>query len=152
MSRARIFLTLLALGGPALAGGCGDDEDRWPAAFTDPGDRFEVEVGDRFVVVLESNLTTGYGWELEVAPPPDLVRLVDDVYVAPEAADLAGAPGRQELTFEAVGEGATDLRLWYVRSFDDPPDPADRARFEVVVVADLTVRDDAGPGGTLAPP
>ena len=108
--------------------GCGADEP----VFTDPGNRFEVDPGDQFVVVLESNVTTGFGWELEVEPPEGVVRLVDDVYVEPNS-DLVGAAGRQELTFEAVDDGSTFIQLWYVRPFDDPPEPADRAQFEVIV-------------------
>jgi hypothetical protein len=37
------------------------------------------------------------------------------------------------MVFEATGEGSTVIQLWYIRSFDDPPEPADRAQFEVVV-------------------
>ena len=82
--------------------------------------------------MLESNATTGYVWELETPPLADVVRLVDEVYVAPDT-DLVGAPGRQELTFEAVGEGTAELSLWYVRTFEDPKEPAERAVFEIVV-------------------
>jgi hypothetical protein len=32
-----------------------------------------------------------------------------------------------------VGDGSAVIELWYVRSFDDPPEPADRAEFEVIV-------------------
>ena len=111
-----------------LMAGCGSDD----VAFTDPDARFEVDPGEEFVVVLESNATTGFSWRLEVVPPSGIVRLVSDVYVEP-ATDLVGAGGRQELTFEAIGDGSTFIQLWYVRSFDDPPEPADRAQFEVVV-------------------
>jgi predicted secreted protein len=111
---------------------CGDDADQTGVAITEPGTSFEVEVGERFTIVLESNITTGYAWSLETEPPVDVVRLVEDRYVEPDT-DLAGAPGHQELTFEAVGDGTASIELWYVRSFQDPPDPADRARFAVIV-------------------
>jgi predicted secreted protein len=100
--------------------------------FTDPGARFEVDPDDDFTVVLESNATTGFTWQLETVPPENVVRLVRDVYVEPDT-DLVGAAGRQELTFEGVGDGSTFIQLWYIRSFDDPPEPADRAQFEVIV-------------------
>ncbi len=108
--------------------GCGGDD----VTFTDPGARFEVDPGDDFTVVLESNATTGYAWQLETALPENVVRLVRNVYVEPDT-DLVGAAGRQELSFEGVGDGSTFIQLWYVRSFDDPPEPADRAQFEVIV-------------------
>lgn len=132
-----------AVVGLALTPACGDDPDPEPVEFTEPGTVFEVDVGEEFVVVLESNVTTGYAWELEVPVLEDVIRLVSDEYVAPDTeadttlADttLVGAGGRQELTFEAVGVGTAEVSLWYVRSFDDPKDPAERAVFEVVVTS-----------------
>lgn len=111
-----------------MVNACGGDE----GAFTDPGARFEVGVGDRFTVVLESNATTGFAWQLERELPESVVKLVRDEYLEPES-NLVGAAGRQELTFEAVGDGSTFIQLWYIRAFDDPPEPADRAQFEVIV-------------------
>lgn len=129
----------LVVVGLALAPACGDDPDPEPVEFTEPGTVFEVDVGEEFVVVLESNVTTGYAWQLEVPVLEDVIRLVSDEYVAPdtEGADtnLVGAGGRQELTFEAVGVGTAEVSLWYVRSFDDPKDPAERAVVEAVVTS-----------------
>lgn len=122
-----LLRALVAVGCVVMAG-CGADT----VGFTDPGELFEVDPGDEFVVVLESNATTGFSWQLEVEPPSTVVRLVRDLYVEPDTA-LVGAGGRQEMTFEAIGDGSTFIQLWYVRSFDDPPEPADRAQFEVIV-------------------
>ena len=122
-----VRLVVVALLGVMVVG-CGADQP----VLTEPGTRFDVDPGDTFVVVLESNVTTGFGWELEVEPPEEVLRLVDDVYVESDT-DLVGAAGRQELTFDAVGDGSTFIQLWYVRPFDDPPEPADRAQFEVIV-------------------
>ena len=108
---------------------CGDDGE---LGATDPETRFDVEAGDRFSVVLESNPTTGFAWSLAAPLPSDVVRLVDDRYHEPDT-DLVGTGGHQELTFEASGDGSTYIQLWYVRRFDDPPEPAERAQFEVIV-------------------
>lgn len=117
-----------------LAAGCGDDGDgdTTEVTFTEDGSRIDVAVGGEFVIVLESNPTTGFAWALAAELDAAVLELVDDVYVAPES-DLVGAPGRQELTFRAVGDGSTFVQLWYVRPFDDPPEPADRAQYEVIV-------------------
>ena len=127
-----LMIGAIAATGLVVVPACGDDSDAEPVAFTAPDTVFEVAVGDEVTIVLESNATTGYVWELETPPLADVVRLVDDVYVAPDT-DLVGAPGRQELTFEAVGEGTAELSLWYVRTFEDPKEPAERAAFEIVV-------------------
>lgn len=140
MSRRRRLAAVvgaLALVG-AVAGACGDDSDSdadsgsESVEFTEPGTVFEVDVGEEVTIVLESNITTGYAWELETPLLADVVRLLDDVYVEPDT-DLVGAAGRQELTFEAVGAGTAEVALWYVRDFDDPKEPDDRATFEIVV-------------------
>lgn len=137
MSRRHRLLALLvvALAG-SVAGGCGDEPES--IVVTEPGAVVEVDVGDTVTVRLESNITTGYAWELERPTLSDVIRLVDDVYVEPDAepgpdTDVVGAGGHQELTFEAVGEGTAEVSLWYVRDFDDPKEPADRARYEIVV-------------------
>lgn len=101
-------------------------------AFTAPGASFGVQPGDRFTVVLESNASTGFSWVLERPLDIDVVREVDSIYLDPDT-DLVGAAGRQEITFEAVGDGSTIIHIWYVRALDVPPEPADRAWFEVIV-------------------
>ncbi|MDH3250286.1 MAG: protease inhibitor I42 family protein [Acidimicrobiia bacterium] len=133
-----------------VVSGCGGDA----ASFTNPDESFEVDPGDEFVVVLESNATTGFSWQLEVEPPSTVVRLVRDLYVEPDTA-LVGAGGRQEMTFEAIGDGSTFIQLWYVRSFDDPPEPSDRAQFEVIVgtgdSGDAVDPDDVDEPGSTFP-
>ena len=115
-----------------LAVACGDEDAGDGPVFTDPGTSFRAEVGDRFEVVLESDATTGFAWALSADLPANVVELVSDTYEAPDT-DLAGAPGLQRMVFEATGDGSTFIQLWYIRSFDNPPDPTDRAQFEVVV-------------------
>ncbi|MDH3299426.1 MAG: protease inhibitor I42 family protein [Acidimicrobiia bacterium] len=117
----------------ALIFSCGDDAGD-VLTVTDRGATFDVAVGERFSIVLESNPSTGYAWAVEEPVPDQVLRLVDDLYHADESG-LVGGGGLQELVFEGVGDGSIDLGLWYVRPFDDPPEPADQARFEVVVGA-----------------
>lgn len=123
-----------------VCAGCGDTEGD-TTGLTDRDARFVTEVGERFEVVLESNPTTGFGWELSARLPTDVLVLTDQRYVPPDT-DLIGAGGYEVLTFDAIGNGSTFIQLWYIRPFDDPPEPADRAQFEVIVgtgVPDQTV-------------
>lgn len=124
MRRAWLVVCVVVL--PLTA--CGSEEP----VLTDPGASFEVQPGDRFTIVLESNASTGFSWLLERPLDTDVVTEVENVYVDSDT-DMVGAPGRQEITFEAVGVGSTFIQLWYIRSFDDPPEPANRAQFEVIV-------------------
>lgn len=118
---------------------CGGDDLQLTATAHDT--RFVVKPGDQFSVVLESNPTTGYAWALTEPLPSEVLRLVEDRYHEPET-DLVGAPGLQELVFEGVGDGSTYIQLWYVRSFDDPPAPAERAQFEVIVGSGVPAGSD----------
>lgn len=127
--RHAFIIAVLVVGLTAVA--CGND-DSTSIDFSDPGTSYAVAVGDEFTITLESNLTTGFEWTLETPPPADVLQLVDEAYIAPDT-DLVGAPGYQELTFRAIGDGSTYIELWYVRPFDDPPDPDDRAQYEVIV-------------------
>jgi inhibitor of cysteine peptidase len=137
--RRQLIVAVLLVGLTSAA--CGDDAST-EIDFTYPGTVYAVAVGDEFTVTLESNATTGFGWSLEEQPPARVLELVDDVYVAPDT-DLAGAPGRQELTFRAVGDGSTYIQLWYIRPWDDPPAPDARARYEVIVGTGPPDEEDA---------
>jgi len=130
--RVRVGWIIVALGAFALGACRGDDAS---PTITSDGTEFEVGVRDRFTIVLESNVTTGFSWQLEQPLDEDVLAFVDDDYIAP-GTDAVGAPGRQELTFEAVGEGSTSIELWYIRPFDSPPDPADTDTFPVTVEQD----------------
>ena len=114
-----------------VSAACGDTEGD-TTVFTDRNARFVVDIGDRFEVVLESNPTTGFGWELLADLPAEVLILADQRYVPPDT-DLVGAGGSEVMTFDAIGDGSTFIQLWYIRPFDDPPEPADRAQFEVIV-------------------
>ena len=113
-----------------VASGCGSSEES--SLFTGRNQRFTVDVGDEFQVVLESNVTTGYGWHLETDLDNAVLELVGERYEDP-VIDRVGAAGRQVFDFRAVGDGSTFVQLWYIRPFDDPADPDDRAQFEVIV-------------------
>jgi predicted secreted protein len=125
-ARGLLAVTVFVL----AASGCGTSEES--SLFTDRGRRFNVDTGEEFQVVLESNVTTGYGWQLEADLDGAVLELVGERYEDPNT-DAVGAAGYQVFDFRAVGDGSTFIKLWYIRPFDDPPDPADRAQFEVIV-------------------
>ncbi|MBG7604320.1 MAG: protease inhibitor I42 family protein [Actinobacteria bacterium] len=130
--KIRFGLVAVGLGTLAL-GACGGDEAS--PDVTPDGTEFDVGGGDQFTIVLESNVTTGFSWQLEEPLDEGVLVLVDDDYIAP-GTDAVGAPGKQELTFEAVSPGTTSIELWYIRPFDNPPDSADEASFPVTIESD----------------
>ncbi len=76
--------------------------------------RGEVRQGDRWTLALDSNLTTGYSWEL--AGAGELV-----VEEAPDRLETVsskiGAPLRQTFSFKAIRSGAASIELVYRRPF-----------------------------------
>jgi len=93
---------------------------------------FEVEVGETFEIVLQSNSSTGFRWQLYDEPSSEIVALVKEEYIA-ASTTAVGASGWQRFTFVGTGDGETDLDFWYVRLFDDPPAPANFANYKANV-------------------
>lgn len=134
-------LVILSVMGLGLAS-CGGDTTH-SLASEQSGGQLAVDSGDVIEVTLESNASTGYGWQITAMP--EFVELSGDEYVAADS-DLVGAPGTHVFTFQVIEAGAGILRLDYTRLFDDPPVPERVA--EYIIVAD----DAAWPPETTGPP
>ncbi len=85
----------------------------------DSGSRLELEVGDRFVVNLHGNPTTGFAWLVEDYDET-MVFMTDGGYTE-NTSSRVGAGGRFTFEFEATRAGATDIELQYRRSWEDKP-------------------------------
>ena len=96
----------------------------------DNGTQVHIAVGEQFSVVLESNPTTGYQWEVG-----EIDRMVLKQLSAEYDADtpqLAGSGGAEIFTFEAIGTGETSLTFIYRRSWEDAA-PAETFSVQIVV-------------------
>ena len=121
-----------------VLGGCGTVESGRSASGdgqvlteADSGTEVLLAPGEHFEVRLESNASTGYRWKLLSPLEPAPYNLVTSDYIGTETS-LVGAAGTEVWVFEAVNEPATgELRMVFVRPFDDPPAPA--ATFELTV-------------------
>eukprot|EP00027_Filamoeba_sp_ATCC50430_P017031 CAMPEP_0168578628 /NCGR_PEP_ID=MMETSP0413-20121227/21435_1 /TAXON_ID=136452 /ORGANISM="Filamoeba nolandi, Strain NC-AS-23-1" /LENGTH=94 /DNA_ID=CAMNT_0008612489 /DNA_START=32 /DNA_END=312 /DNA_ORIENTATION=+ len=76
-----------------------------------------VKKGETFTVSVPSNVTTGYSWEPKTVDDSK-VRLVKSEYQRPSG-NLMGAPGHHEFTFEAVGNGESQIELIYKRPWEN---------------------------------
>ena len=75
-----------------------------------------LKVGDKLVVTLNSNSTTGYSWKVQGSGIGDtgiLKQLGKPELLAPES-DLMGAPNKTQYTFQAVKKGTDQLEFWYM--------------------------------------
>jgi inhibitor of cysteine peptidase len=100
--------------------------------YVNPREVVTVTVGRRFSLVLASNPTTGYQWQLAAAPDPAIATLVTNEYLPPAGA-LIGAGGDEKWTFRAVGAGRATISLIYVRPWEKDAEPARRETFTVEV-------------------
>lgn len=90
--------------------------------YQDPANIIEVEEGDEFAIVLESNPTTGYTWELAEPLDEEIIHLVKTEFEEPDT-ELLGASGEEKWTFEAIGLGDTSITLSYVRPWEEEEEP-----------------------------
>lgn len=94
--------------------------------------RFDIVAGEEFVVILQSNPTTGYSWDFSEPLDTNVVILIDEVFIPPSSTAL-GSGGWQQFRFRGVADGTTSINMWYVRDFDVPLAPAEFATFDVIV-------------------
>lgn len=100
--------------------------------YVNPGEVVTVSPGRRFSLVLASNPTTGYQWQLVASPDPAVAVLVTNAYLPPSG-NLIGAGGDEKWTFRAVGPGRASITLIYVRPWEKDAEPARRETFTVDV-------------------
>ena len=92
----------------------------------------EVEVGQEFVIALESSPTTGYRWQFIDPLDEEIVELVGSQYKGPED-ERIGAGGEEILTFRAISQGKTRISLGYERTWEGNVPFVKTRTFAVVV-------------------
>ena len=106
---------------------CGTSES---LQITDPNQTIEVNAGDEFTIVIESNPTTGYHWEI-VGELKNLEFISRD-YQASEPI-TTGSGGIDVWTFKAIASGEAQITLGYYPPYEDPEPPQQTAIFIVTV-------------------
>lgn len=102
-------------------------------SFEDPNQPIEVAVGQEFKIVLDSNPTTGFLWQLSQPLDETIVTFVGDKYDLPSTPGRVGAGGKHIWTFRAVSRGQATIALQYSRSWEKGVPPIKEAQFTVVV-------------------
>ena len=90
-----------------------------------------VAAGQEFKLTLESNPSTGNQWLLARPLDEHLLKYLGSEYRRRSSAP--GAPGTEILSFRALAEGKTDIRLKYGRLFESDSSPARKTNFVVVI-------------------
>jgi inhibitor of cysteine peptidase len=97
----------------------------------DDGKTFALLAGDRLIVSLKSNPSTGYTWRIAQDDRQHLQPL-GQVYNRPKDA-MPGAPGRQVFRFQAGSPGTTTLELDYARQWEKNVPPAETFSITVTI-------------------
>ena len=110
-------LVLIALVAAGAAFAMSTDEPSEATVYTadDDGTSIVLEPGESFSVVLPGNATTGYSWQVE-GIDASILSAAEPVYVSDS--ELVGAGGVYTFTFTAAAAGETELRLVYLRPWE----------------------------------
>lgn len=85
---------------------------------TDPTQLILVTPGATFDIILSSNPSTGYRWQLVRELDADIVQLVGQTYIAKQPV-IPGSGGVDVWTFSGVAPGETTIELGYYPPADD---------------------------------
>ena len=94
------------------------------------GEIIKIKEGDEFSIVLGSNPSTGYQWELEF--DSDYIQLIDKKYK--QHKPMPGSPS--EVTFEFLGlkSGKTEISFSYLRPWLKEKEPAlEEKVFKIII-------------------
>jgi inhibitor of cysteine peptidase len=91
-----------------------------------------VNNGDSFSIVLESNQTTGYSWQLVSNSDSSVVHFLSTVYNVPST-DLQGQGGEEVWSFKTESPGTVTIILQYLRPWEIDTPPARIKRYSIVV-------------------
>lgn len=136
-----VALSVFAVAAVAAVVSCPAEE----ATYTDPAKTIEVELCKEFAIVLESNKTTGFGWDIAVPLDEKMVKFISCEYI-PADTGLVGSGGKEIWTFRSVCQGKTQISFKYVRPWEKDVPPAKEMAF-TVCAKDGPMKDDTREGG-----
>lgn len=122
------LLFLAACAAPATA----DPASSTMPALTDPAQPISVNAGETIMIVVESNPSTGYHWEVVGDLNENIVLFASRDYTATVPV-LIGSGGVDVWTFKAVSAGETQITLGSYPPGVDGGEPEQTVTFSIVV-------------------
>lgn len=99
-------------------------------ALTDPAQPIEVQAGETFHIVVDSNPSTGYSWD--IVGELNGVEFVSTEYTADEPV-MPGSGGVDVWTFKTTSAGQTQITLGSYPPDPNATEPAQSVTFNIVV-------------------
>jgi len=100
--------------------------------ISDPSKKLEATAGNEFKIIIDSNPTTGYHWEIIGELDKAVLEFISQEYRADEPI-LTGSGGVDVFTFKALKAGETLITLGDYPPSTDPVDPQQIVTFTVTV-------------------
>lgn len=91
----------------------------------------ETKNGDNFSVILETNPTTGYKWELDF--DPIYIQLVDRKYTPRSQEPIVGAGGDETFNFLALKPGETEITFSYLRPWEREKPNIEEKLYKIII-------------------
>jgi predicted secreted protein len=115
-----------------LVSACKSESDDEIVKISDPARQLEAEAGNEFKIIIASNPSTGYHWELVNELDESVVTFVSREYRAGEPV-VPGSGGVDVWVFKAVAAGQADITLGYYPPSNDPVEAQQIVTFAVTV-------------------
>ena len=119
---------------PSKSGGAASTTAQADVVQVQPGETV-LRLGQVLAIELDSNASTGYGWEIVEDGSPQLEPAPVPASALPQETTppMLGASGKSHWRFKAVQAGDTQLRLVYRRAWEKEVAPARIAEYKVRV-------------------
>ena len=102
------------------------------AVYSDPAKTIDVELCKEFAVTLESNKTTGFGWDIAAPIDEKVIKFTGCEFIA-AGTGLVGSGGMEIWSFRGVCPGKTSISFKYIRQWEKDVPPAKKLTFNVAV-------------------
>jgi inhibitor of cysteine peptidase len=120
-----LLITLLILSGCMFTGKTLKESDN--------DQSLNLKVNEVVKVKLESNITTGFRWNLSNETDTNIVSLVSSDYKENSADKKLGAGGYETFTFKAKSKGNTTIILTYNKLWEEGAEPLKTFKINIVV-------------------
>jgi predicted secreted protein len=127
------FFTVMVILIMVLPGLCEDKKQtdgKKNAIYTNPEKTIQCKVGETFSIVLDSNPSTGYQWQLAHSVDGKLLKFINSKYIPPKI-ELAGAGGKEVWSFKALSIRQTTIVFKYIRPWEKDKEPVKSMTFSV---------------------
>lgn len=127
----KLFVFLIVMFLFTSCGGKSESQEN-NLAVSDPAKILEATVGSEFKIVIDSNPSTGYHWELGDDLDETIVKFVSKDYKADEPV-MPGSGGRDVWVFSAMKAGEAHITLWSYAPSNELAEPQQKVTFTVTV-------------------